>query len=91
LRARYSRRLPTLFDDLLELATNSQNEMVRLAAIRLALDHLIGKPQISIDAMTAKVDVGALYLEALKRSQNSKATEIRDEDRGNSASDPEIK
>jgi hypothetical protein len=67
--------------------------MVRLAAIRLALDHLIGKPQISIDAVTTKVDVGALYLEALKRSQNShappgeqaidqRATEIRDEDRG---------
>jgi hypothetical protein len=54
---------------------------LRLAAIRLALDHLIGKPQISIDAVTAKVDVGALYLEAVKRAN---------EGRGNSARDPEI-
>jgi len=42
---------------------------VRIAATRELLDRLIGKPQISIDAVTTKVDVGALYLEALRRSQ----------------------
>jgi hypothetical protein len=47
------------------------------------LDRLIGKPQISIDAVTAKVDVGAMYLAALKRANgaidggNSSQTEIQ--------------
>jgi hypothetical protein len=69
LRARYSPRLPEFFDRLVELATNnSQPPMVQLAAIRLALDHLIGKPQISIDAVTTKVDIGAMYLAAMKRA-----------------------
>src|SRR6516225_8346323 len=71
LRARYSRRLPELFDDLLEMATNSPNPMVRLAAIRLALEHLVGKPVVAIDAVHTKLDVeqyvGQLYLSALRR------------------------
>jgi hypothetical protein len=49
LRARYSRRVPEIFEALMEMATdNSQPPMVQSAAIRLALDHLIGKPQISM-------------------------------------------
>jgi hypothetical protein len=74
LRARYSSRLPELFDALMEMAMNSQNEMVKLGAIRLALDHLIGKPQISIDAVTTKFDFGTAYLEALRRV-NSRVVE----------------
>jgi hypothetical protein len=60
--------VPEIFDALLEMATNSPNEMVRLAAIRLALDHLVGKPVVAIDAVHTKLDVGQLYLDALRRA-----------------------
>jgi hypothetical protein len=86
LRARYSRRLPELFDDLLEMATNSQNPMVRLGAIRLALDHLLGRPQVTIDAQVAKFDVGAAYLQALRRAYPN-GSPVIDGDDGNSNSD----
>jgi hypothetical protein len=69
LRARYSRRLPEIFDRLVEMAMdNSQPGLVQLAAIRLALDHLIGRPQISIDAIHARVDIGELYRRAMVRA-----------------------
>jgi hypothetical protein len=68
LRARYLPRLPEFFDGLVELATNSQSEMVRLAAIREILDRLLGKPAVVVDATHTKVDVGQLYLAALRRA-----------------------
>jgi hypothetical protein len=77
IRARFSRRLPEIFDRLMEMATdNSQPGLVQLAAIRLALDHLVGRPAISIDAVTTKFDFGAAYLEALRRV-NSRVVEGR--------------
>ena len=42
--------------------------MVRLAAIREILDRLLGKPAVFVDATHMKVDVGQLYLAALKRA-----------------------
>jgi hypothetical protein len=71
IRARYSRRVPEIFDALVEMATdNSQPPMVQLAAIRLALDHLLGKPPVAIDTTVAKVDVtvAELYHSALRRA-----------------------
>ena len=68
LRARYSARLPAIFDELMEMAMDSSlPPAAQLGAIRLALDHLIGRPQISIDAVTTKFDFGAAYIEALRR------------------------
>jgi hypothetical protein len=67
LREKYMHRLPELLEGLFEL-TKSDSPHVRIAATRELLDRLIGKPQISIDAVTAKVDVGAMYLAALKRA-----------------------
>jgi hypothetical protein len=71
IRQKYMHRLPGLFDDLLEMATNSPNPMVRLGAIRLALDHLLGRPAISVDTTVTKMDirdVGELYRQALIRA-----------------------
>ena len=67
LREKYMHRLPELLEGLFEL-TKSDSPHVRIAATRELLDRLIGKPQISIDTVTAKVDVGAMYLAALKRA-----------------------
>jgi hypothetical protein len=77
--------LPELFDDLLDMATNSPDEMVRLGAIRLALDHLVGKPVVAIDAQVARLDVGAEYLAALRRAYPNGGPVI-DGDDGNSNS-----
>jgi hypothetical protein len=56
-----------LFEKLFAL-TDSDNERTQISAISELLDRLIGKPQVTIDAVTTKVDVGALYLAAMKRA-----------------------
>jgi hypothetical protein len=48
--------------------TLSENESVRLAAIKECLDRLIGRSPIFVDSVTAKVDIGALYLRALQQA-----------------------
>jgi hypothetical protein len=70
LRAKYLPRLDELMEELMELATNSQNEMVRLAAIRLVLDHLVGRPAVSVDTTVTKMDLGELYRQALIRANS---------------------
>ena len=65
--ARYLPRLDEFMDGLAEL-THSQNEMMRLAAIRELLDRLLGKPAVFVDATHTRVDIGQLYLAALKRA-----------------------
>jgi hypothetical protein len=87
LRARYSRRVPEVFDRLMEMATdNSQPPMVQLAAIRLALDHLLGRPQISVDTVTTRINVAELYRNAMIRANAGRgASEIN-----GSASEKEI-
>ena len=78
MRARYSRRLPAVFGRLMEMATdNSQPPMVQLAAIRLALDHLISRPQISVDTVTTRINVAELYRNAMIRANAGRgASEI---------------
>jgi hypothetical protein len=56
-----------LVEELVELATNSKSEMVRLAAIREFLDRMLGKAPVAVDATVAKFDFPAFYLESLKR------------------------
>jgi len=84
LRARY---LPHLPDGLVELATNSQSEMVRLAAIREILDRLLGRPAVFVDATHTKVDIGQLYLAALKRANGAIDDDGGNSINGNAASD----
>jgi hypothetical protein len=44
----------------------SPNEATRLAAVREFFDRLVGKPPVAVDTTVTKVDIGALYLQALK-------------------------
>jgi hypothetical protein len=67
IRERYLPRLDELMEELVELATNSKSEMVRLAAIREFLDRMLGKAPVAIDTTVAKFDFPAFYLESLKR------------------------
>src|SRR6516165_10476806 len=48
--------------------TQSNNETIRLQALREILDRLLGKPPVAIDAAHTKLDIGQLYLAALKRA-----------------------
>jgi len=67
LKSKYLRRLPELFENLFRLAAPNNPPMVQIAATKEILDRLIGKPQVTIDAVTTKVDVAGLYLAAMKR------------------------
>jgi len=51
--------------------TQSRNETIRLQALREILDRLLGKPPVAIDATHTKLDVGQLYLAALKRANGA--------------------
>jgi hypothetical protein len=68
LRARYSRRVPEIFEALMKMAMdNTQPPMVQLAAIRLALDHLIGRPAVTITATHTSVSIAELYKNAMAK------------------------
>jgi len=67
LREKYMHRLPELFDGLIEL-TKSDSENIRLQALREIFDRLLGKPAVFVDATHTRVDIGQLYLAALKRA-----------------------
>ena len=70
IRERYLPRLDELMEELVELATNSKSEMVRLAAIKEFLDRMLGRSPVAIDTTVAKVDVtvAELYHSALRRA-----------------------
>jgi hypothetical protein len=72
LRARLLPRLPEFMDGLIEL-TKSSNEATRLAAIKEILDRLLGKPAVFVDATHTRVDIGQLYLAALKRGRSDRS------------------
>jgi hypothetical protein len=69
LREKYIGRLDEFFAVLIDL-TRSKNENMRLRAAAELLDRLIGRPQVTIDAVTTKVDIGAMYLQALQRANS---------------------
>ena len=68
LKSKYLNRLPELFENLFRLAAPNNPPMVQIAATKELLDRLIGKPQVTIDAVTTRVDVAQLYLSAMKRA-----------------------
>jgi hypothetical protein len=68
LRAKYRHKLPKLLENLFVLAEPDKPYMVQIAATKEILDRLIGKPQVTIDAVTTKVDVAQLYLQAMRRA-----------------------
>jgi hypothetical protein len=72
-RARVNPRMPEIADVLLELM-RSPNENTRLSAVREILDRLLGKAAVFVDATHTKVDIGSLYLQALKRANGVPAS-----------------
>jgi hypothetical protein len=72
LREKYGYHVPKLIENLLIL-TESKSEMVRLAANRELLDRLVGKPMQVADVNVTRLDVGAMYLAALKRANGNAA------------------
>jgi hypothetical protein len=65
--------LPKYLRKLDELAS-SNNEDTRLRAIREILDRILGKPIAMVDATHTRVDVAALYLQALKQVNEKTVT-----------------
>jgi hypothetical protein len=58
---------PLFLERLAEL-TQSSNETIRLQALREVFDRLCGRSAVFVDATHTKVDIGQLYLAALKRA-----------------------
>ena len=79
--------LPRFLERLAEL-TQSSNETIRLQALREILDRLLGKPPVAIDTTVAKLDVGAMYLAALKRANGAIDGGNSINGSGGAASDP---
>jgi hypothetical protein len=59
--------MPEVAETLLALM-RSPDENTRLQAVREILDRTLGRAAIAIDATHTKLDVGQLYLAALKRA-----------------------
>jgi hypothetical protein len=67
IREKYGHRVPELIENLFEL-TRTGSEATKLAANRELLDRIVGRPQQVIEAHTTRLDVGAMYLQALQRA-----------------------
>ena len=61
--------LPLFLERLAEL-TQSSNETIRLQALREILDRLLGRSAVFVDTTHTRVDIGAMYLAALKRANS---------------------
>jgi hypothetical protein len=66
-RARFQPHMPEVAETLLALM-RSPNESTRLSACREILDRVLGRAAIAIDATHTRVNIGQLYLDALKRA-----------------------
>ena len=69
-RRRFEPHLGEVAETLLALL-RSPNENTRLSAAREICDRVLGRSAIAIDATHTKVDVGAMYLAALKRANGA--------------------
>jgi hypothetical protein len=68
LKEQFRNRVPELMDRLFLLTGRNNPPMVQIAAIRELLDRLLGKPQVTVEATTARLDIGSMYLAAMKRA-----------------------
>ena len=66
-RRRFEPHIGQVAETLLALM-RSPNESTRLSACREILDRVLGRAAIAIDATHTKLDIGQLYLDALKRA-----------------------
>jgi hypothetical protein len=72
-RRRFEPHMPEIVEVLLELL-RSKNESVRLSAVHEILDRVLGKAAVFVDATNTRVDVGQLYLAALRRANSEVET-----------------
>ena len=79
--------LPLFLGRLTEL-TQSNNETIRLQALREVFERLCGKSAVFVDATHTKVDIGQLYLSALKRANGVDDSGNSINGSGDAASDP---
>jgi len=72
IRARYSRRLPAIFDELMKMAMDSSlPPAAQLGAIRVALDYLLGRPEVMVTATHTSVSVADLYKAAMIKASRA--------------------
>jgi K+-sensing histidine kinase KdpD len=71
-REKYGHRVPELIENLFEL-TRTGSESTKLAANKELLDRIIGKSMQTVETVSAKFDVGAMYLQALRRANGEAA------------------
>jgi hypothetical protein len=76
LRAKYRNNLPELMEILLRIARYSTSERTQISAISELLDRLVGKPPVTIDAVTTRVDVAGLYLAAMKKCNSNVGSNV---------------
>ena len=69
-RRRFEPHMAEVAETLLALL-RSPNENTRLSACREICDRVLGRAAIAIDATHTKVDIGQLYLAALKRANGA--------------------
>jgi hypothetical protein len=74
LRERFGKDVPKYFERLVKL-TYSKNETIALQALREVLDRLIGKPIAVVESTHTRIDLGQLYLQALKQANEPRAIE----------------
>jgi hypothetical protein len=74
LREKFGKDLPKYFERLVKLSA-SKNETIALQALREILDRLIGKPIAVVESVHTRVDLGQLYLQALKQANEPRAIE----------------
>jgi hypothetical protein len=68
-REKHGHRVEELIENLFEL-TRTGSEATKLAANRELLDRIIGKPMQTVEAVTTRYDIGAMYLAALRRANS---------------------
>ena len=87
IREKFGHRVPELIENLFIL-TKTGSETTKLAANRELLDRIIGKPMQTVEAVTTKFDVGAMYLAALQRANGEAAKVVDGEDDNSNAGAP---
>ena len=85
-RRRFEPHMGEVAETLLALL-RSPNESTRLSACREICDRVLGRAAIAIDATHTKVDIGQLYLSALRRANGVDDSNLNSV---GTARDPEI-
>jgi hypothetical protein len=67
-RQKYGGKNALKYFERLDKLTHSKNESIALQATREILDRLIGKPVAVVESTHTRYDMGAMYLEALRKA-----------------------